>query len=58
MKGLTQHGRHRLLSRDQLMSGDWQLDQPLLPAEAEPLASCGALQAAEQLIRVGDQLCN
>ena len=58
MQGLTRHGRHRLLSRDQLMGSDWQLDQPLLPAEAEPLSSGGALQAAEQLIRVGDQLCN
>ena len=35
-----------------------QLDQPLLPAEAEPLSSGGALQAAEQLIRVCNQLCN
>ena len=58
MQGLTRHGRHRLLSRDQLMGGDWQLDQPLLPAEEEPLSSCGALQAAEQLIQFSDQMCN
>ena len=57
MQGLTRHGRHRLLSRDQLMGSDWQLDQPLLPAEAEPLSSGGALQAAEQLVRVCYQLC-
>ena len=58
MQGLIRHGRHRLLSRDQLMGGDWQLDQPLLPAEAEPLPADGALQAAEQLIRIGSPLCN
>ena len=58
MHGLVRHGRHRQLSRAQLMGGDWQLDQPLLPAEAEPLAADGALQAAEQLIRIGDPLSN
>ncbi len=58
MQGLIRYGRHRQLTRQQLIGGDWQLDQPLLPAEAEPLAAGGALQAAEQLIRIGDPFCN
>ena len=58
MQGLIRHGHHRLLSRDQLTSGDWQLDRPLVPPEAEPLAADGALQAAEQLIQLGESLCN
>ena len=58
MQGLVRHGRHRQLTRQQLICGDWQLDQPLLQAEAEPLAAGGALQAAEQLIRIGGPLCN
>ena len=58
MHGLVRHGRHRQLSRAQLMGGDWQLDRPLSPAEEEPLAADGALQAAEQLIRIGELLIN
>ena len=57
MQGLIRYGRHRQLTRQQLIGGDWQLDQPLLPAEAELLAAGGALQAAEQLIRIGDPFC-
>ena len=58
MQGLIRYGRHRQLTRQQLIGGDWQLDQPLLPAEAESLAAGGALQAAEQLIRISDPFCN
>lgn len=43
---LQAHGQHRLLSREQLLSGDWQLDQPLQPAGRGPLPSDGAGQAA------------
>jgi hypothetical protein len=46
---LQAHGRHRLLSRDQLLAGDWQLDQPLHPAGAAPLPTHGANQAAQLL---------
>jgi hypothetical protein len=43
---LQAHGRHRLLSREQLLSGDWQLDHPLQLAGRGPLPSDGAGQAA------------
>ncbi len=45
-EGLRGHGRHRLLSQQQLREGDWQLDQPLHPASAGPLARDGAETAA------------
>lgn len=48
-EALQNHGSHRLLSREQLLAGDWQLDQPLHPARLGSLASNGALQAAERL---------
>lgn len=47
---LRRHGRHRLLSRQQLLAGDWQLDQPLLPPLQGPLAADGAAQAARCLV--------
>ncbi|KRO92482.1 MAG: hypothetical protein ABR96_07630 [cyanobacterium BACL30 MAG-120619-bin27] len=46
---LLRHGWHRLLSQEQARQGDWQLEQPLLPPTGEPLASDGAVQAAEAL---------
>ena len=46
---LLRHGWHRLLSQEQARQGDWQLDQPLQPPTGEPLASDGAVQAAEAL---------
>ena len=46
---LQRHGWHRLLTRAQLEAGDWQLDQPLLPPTAEPLASGGEQAAAFHL---------
>ena len=46
---LQRHGWHRLLTRAQLEAGDWQLDQPLLPPKAEPLASGGEQVAASHL---------
>ncbi len=46
-RALRRHGWHRLLSRDQLEQGDWQLDQPLLPPEGEPLPLHGDQAAAK-----------
>ncbi|MCP9840343.1 hypothetical protein KBY93_06795 [Synechococcus sp. J7-Johnson] len=48
-EALRRHGRHRLLSQEQLRSGEWQLDQPLHPASVGPLALDGAQQAAAWL---------
>ncbi|MBM5795144.1 MAG: hypothetical protein FJ049_03335 [Cyanobacteria bacterium M_surface_7_m2_037] len=49
-EALQQHGWHRLLSREQLERGDWQLDQPLLPPRGGPLPSDGAEQAAAVIL--------
>lgn len=43
---LQRHGRHRLLSQQQLFSGEWELDQPLLPPSDAALAGDGTEQAA------------
>jgi hypothetical protein len=48
---LQRHGWHRLLTQGALFSGDWQLDQPLLPPQAEPLPAVGTEQAAEALLK-------
>ena len=47
---LERHGAHRLLSREQLLAGDWQLDQPLIPPSDGPLAAGGEGEAADVLI--------
>ena len=54
---LQAHGQHRLLSRDQLLAGDWQLDQPLQAARVEPLPADGADQAAGLLERFIQKNC-
>ena len=46
---LQNHGRHRLLSREAFVSGDWQLDQPLLPPRLGPLPAAGSEQAAKAI---------
>ena len=46
---LQRHGWHRLLSRLQLESGDWQLDQPLLAPSLGPLPQSGEVSAAQAL---------
>jgi hypothetical protein len=43
---LVRHGWHRLLSQEQALAGQWQLDQPLLAPTGEPLAAGGSAQAA------------
>lgn len=49
---LRRHGWHRLLSREQLHAGDWQLDQPLMPPSEGPLPPGGTEEAAEALASV------
>ena len=49
-QALQQHGWHRLLSREQLERGDWQLDQPLQAPSGAPLESEGAEQAAAVIL--------
>ena len=49
---LQRYGHHRLLTREQLDRGDWQLDQPLLPPSDPPLARDGSQQAAAVLQRL------
>ena len=51
MAGLVRHGHHRQLTREQLMDGDWQLDQPLLAPNDGPLKASGADLAAAALIK-------
>jgi len=51
-RALELHGWHRLLSRQQLEQGDWQLDQPLLAPQAGPLPDDGDHQAAERLLQL------
>jgi hypothetical protein len=52
---LQRHGWHRILSRDQLHRGDWQLDQPLLPPREGPLPGDGARRAAAAIARLAEQ---
>jgi hypothetical protein len=54
MDGLRRHGHHRVLTRDQLERGDWQLDLPLNAPEAGPLSQNGAQRAADALIAVAE----
>ena len=49
-QALQRHGWHRLLSREQLEQGAWELDQPLHPPSREALSTDGALQAAAVLL--------
>ena len=58
IQGLRSHGHHRLLTRNQLEIGDWQLDQPLVAPTAQRLGSDGARQAALALIRLAEQLAD
>ncbi len=50
---LRQHGWHRLLSQAQLFGGDWQLDQPLIAPDGDPLPLDGTEQAAATLAAMG-----
>lgn len=48
-RALVCHGWHRLLSQEQARSGDWQLNQPLLPPQGGALAADGSAQAAQAI---------
>jgi hypothetical protein len=50
MDGLRRHGKHRCLSRQELDTGAWQLDQPLLVPSEAPLSASGASEAAQALV--------
>jgi hypothetical protein len=50
---LQRHGWHRLIRREQLEAGDWQLDLPLLPPSGQALPADGAQQAAADLRQRG-----
>jgi hypothetical protein len=52
---LQRHGPHRLLSREMLLQGDWQLDQPLLPPSEPGLSRSGDLEAAAVLIATAER---
>lgn len=53
-RALQDHGSHRLLRRDQLLQGDWQLDQPLLPPRLGALPTDGASVAARALVALAE----
>ncbi|WP_311134756.1 hypothetical protein [Synechococcus sp. CS-1328] len=52
---LQRIGWHRLLSQEQLRSGDWQLDQPLLPPSGTPLPTQGAAEAAAAIVTFAEE---
>jgi hypothetical protein len=52
---LQRHGWHRLLSREQLEAGAWELDQPLKPPLEGPLAPDGARRAAAAIVRLAEE---
>ena len=54
-EALQDHGFHRLLGREQWRSGDWQLDQALLPPRQGALPADGAERAAELLIATAER---
>ena len=55
IQGLKHHGQFRLLTRAQLVEGDWQLDQQLLEPESGPLGHDGAFQAALAIVDLAEQ---
>lgn len=55
-RDLQNHGWHRLLRRDDLHRGDWQLDQPLLPPRLGALPGGGCKQAAAALVALVEGL--
>jgi hypothetical protein len=55
-RDLQRHGRHRLLSQEQMRCGDWELDRPLLEPQGGPLPADGARQAAEAIAALGSDL--
>ena len=56
MDGLQRHSRHRVLSRDAFMTGDWKLDRPLHPPSSSSLESDGAQRAAQIILSFCGQI--
>jgi hypothetical protein len=54
-EALRRHGAHRLLSREDLRSGEWQLDAPLLPPSRGPLPADGAATAARAIVSLAEE---
>ena len=52
MDGLRLYGQHRVLTRQALTQGDWELDQPLVHPIAPMASKQGAEEAANALIKV------
>ena len=52
---LRRHGFHRLLEPQAFEAGLWELDQPLDPPSAEPLAADGAAVAAQALVALAEK---
>jgi hypothetical protein len=46
---LVRHGWHRLLSQQQALQGDWQLDLPLLPPQGPALEADASIEAARAI---------
>jgi hypothetical protein len=51
---LRNHGWHRLLTQEQFRHGEWELDLPLCPPRRGPLASDGALRAAQAIVAMAE----
>ena len=54
MEGLRRHGKHRVLTRSALASGEWQLNQALISPTEEELAADGAVSAAKAIVVVAE----
>ena len=52
---LRRHGFHRLLEPQAFEAGLWELDQPLYPPSAKPLAADGAAVAAQALVALAEK---
>ncbi|KZR75411.1 hypothetical protein [Prochlorococcus marinus] len=52
INGLQSHAAHRLLEREALELGEWELDQPLIPASQQPLAVDGSMAAASAVVEL------
>ncbi len=52
MHGLRQFGQHRIIGRESLNNGAWELDQPLVKSIHPALPKQGAEEAAKSVVRV------
>ena len=54
-RDLQRHGWHRLLSREQLEAGEWELELPLRPPLEGPLLPDGARRAAAAIVALAEE---